>query len=274
MKNVKRRKFKLRFSWKYFFLIILSLAMVFPFYWMIITSLKSGTEVFRFPPTFFPENPTFENYLTVLKTSHYPRYFFNSTVVVLLETAAVLTVSVLCAFGLYRYNFKGKNFFVGTLLMVSSMPFEVVIVFNYKMIISMGLNDTYTALILPFVANFFYTYILYNAFKGIPEEMYISAMVEQCPNHKFLFKIALPMINPTVIFVCMMNIISSWNSFLWPLFVTNYDEIRTVSFGIYTYLSEFGSKQELIMAMSVMTEFPLVVVFIVLQKFLGRVKQY
>lgn len=272
MKTVKIKKFKLRFSWKYLFLIIVSLVMVFPFYWMIITSLKSGAEVFRFPPTFFPENPAFENYITALKTSHYPRYFFNSTVVALVETAMVLTVSVLCAFGLYRYKFKGKNLFIGVLLLISSMPFEVVIVFNYKMIISMGLNDTYTALILPFVANFFYTYILYNAFKGIPEEVYMSAMVDRSPNLKFLFKIALPLIKPTVIFVCMMNVIGSWNSFIWPLFVTNTDDIRTVSFGIYTYMYEFSGKQELVMSMSVMTELPLIILFAVFQKYFQKVK--
>ncbi len=272
MRIIKRKSSKLRFSWEYLFLILLSLVMMFPFFWMVITSLKSSTEVFRFPPTFFPEDPAWENYITALKTSRYARYFINSVIVALIETIAVLVVSVLCAFGLYRYNFKGKHLFIGTLLMISSMPFEVVIVFNYKMIISMGLNDTYMALILPFVANFFYTYILYNAFKGIPEEIRMSALMDRSSNLKFLFKIALPLIKPNVIFVCMMNIIGSWNSFIWPLFVTNSDDIRTVSFGIYTYMFEFGGKQELIMAMSVMTELPLIIVFMVMQKYLKSVK--
>lgn len=272
MSTRKLKKVRHSFSWKYLLLIIVSLVLAFPFYWMIITSLKSGTEVFRFPPTFFPEKISFDNYFTVIKNSRYPRYFLNSTIVAIVETVMVLIVSVLCAFGLFRYNFRGKKLFIIGLFLISSLPFEVVIVFNYKMIISMGLNDTYIALILPFVAKFFYTYILYNAFKVIPEEIYMSAMADGSPDYKFIFKIALPVIKPTLMFVCIMNIIGSWNSFIWPLFVTNSDDIRTISFGIYTYMSEVSSKQELVMAMSVLTELPLIIVFIVFQKYFKKIK--
>lgn len=259
-------KYHLSVALKYALLIIVSTIMMFPFYWMVVSSLKTGGEVFQYPPTWFPNNVAFENYMIVLKNTPYMRYFINSVVVAVIETALVAFTSLLCAFGFYRYDFKGKKALFFIFLVVSSLPFEVVMVFNYKMIVSWGIHDTHAAMILPFVANFFYVYILHNALKGMPGELLIASMVDRCSNMKFLFKIAMPVIQPTLIFVCLMNFIGAWNSFVWPLLVTNSDEIRTVSFGIYNFMSSLSSKNELVMAMSVITELPLIIIFLIFKK--------
>jgi multiple sugar transport system permease protein len=251
---------------KYALLIAVSIIMVFPFYWMINMSLKTGTEVYQYPPTIIPQSPTLQNYETVLRHTNYPRYFLNSLWIAAVETALLAVITVLCAFGLYRIKFKGKNLLFNFLLIISSLPFEVVMVFNYKMMVAWGLNDTYTALILPFLANFFYVYILYNAFTSIPNEIVISAGLDHASDLKFLTQIALPMVRPTIIYICIMNMIGSWNSFVWPLLITNSEEMRTVSFGIYSFMSEIGSQSELVMAMSVITEIPLIIVFLLSRK--------
>lgn len=262
---IKIKRFLSVFS-KYALLSVVALIMIFPFYWMINVSLKTGTAVFEYPPSLFPHSPSLENYSTVLKSTLYPRYFLNSVIVSAVETVLVLAVSVLCAFGFYRNEFKGKKIFFFTLLIVSSLPFEVVMVYNYKTIVSWGIHDTYTSMILPFVANFFYVYMIYNSFKAIPKELLIASMVDRASSFKFLFKIALPIVKPTLVFVCIMNFIGAWNSFIWPLMVTNSNEMRTVSFGIYAFMSELSSRNELVMAMSVITELPLVIFFLMFKK--------
>lgn len=265
-RRLSRLKRVLVISSKYILLAVIAIIMIFPFYWMINVSFKTGTEVFEYPPSFFPCNPSIKNYATVLKSTSYPRYFLNSVIVATVETILVAIVSVACAFGFYRYSFKGKKVLFFILLIVSSLPFEVVMVFNYKMIVAWGIHDTYISMILPFLANFFYVYIMYNAFNTIPNELLIASMVDKSSTLKFLFKIALPIVRPTLVFVCIMNFIGAWNSFVWPLLVTNSNEIRTVSFGIYAFMSEFSSKNELVMAMSVITELPLVILFLIFKK--------
>jgi multiple sugar transport system permease protein len=247
-------------------LIAAAAAMLFPFYWMIVTSFKTVPELSVYPPTWLPDAFQFDNYRRVLQSSSLGTYFVNSLLVAFVETLVVLIITTLTAYGLYRFHFKGKRVLFLVLLLLNALPFEVVMMFNYRVMIKMGLNDTLVALILPFCCNFFYVYIMYNAFKSIPASVYIAACLDKASDLKFLFRIALPIVRPSLVFVCIMNVVGSWNSFVWPLLITNSVETRTLPFGIYTYMTEIGSHNELVMAMSVLSQLPMIVLFIVLRK--------
>lgn len=257
----------LRNSPKYICLSIAAVIMLFPFYWMIITSFKTTQELSVYPPTLLPEAFQLGNYETVLKNSALATYFVNSTLVAVAETVIVVVITTLTAYGLYRFRFRGKKLLFFCLLLLNALPFEVVMMFNYRMMIKMGLNDTLVALILPFCCNFFYVYILYNAFQTIPQSVYVAACLDKASDLKFLFRIALPIVRPTLVFICIMNVVGCWNSFVWPLLITNSVESRTLPFGIYTYMSEIGAHNELIMAMSVLSQLPMIILFIALRKY-------
>lgn len=268
MKPERRRlRSALRGAPKYLCLILAAGMMLFPFYWMVVTSFKTPQELSVYPPSLLPESFRPDNYAAVLQSSNLGIYFRNSTVVAVVETAIVLIVTTMTAYGLYRFRFRGKRALFFVLLLLNALPFEVVMMFNYRVMIRLGLNDTLTALILPFCCNFFYVYILYNAFCTIPGPVYLAACLDRASDLKFLVRIALPIVRPTLVYICIMNVVGSWNSFVWPLLITNSVESRTLPFGIYTYMSETGSHNELIMAMSVLSQLPMVILFVALRKY-------
>ena len=240
---------------------------LFPFYWMLITALKTPAEMSVYPPAFLPEGLYLGNFATVLKSPTLGIYFFNSTLVAIVQTVLVVTVTTLTAYGFYRYSFRAKKPLFFGLLMLNVLPFEVVMIFNYRMMIQLGLNNTLTALIIPFCCKFFYVLILYNAFRSIPKSVYTAACLDRASDLKFLFRIALPMVRPTIVYICIMNVVSSWNSFIWPLLITNSVESRTLPFGIYTYMTEVGSNNALIMALSVLSQLPMFLMLVALRKY-------
>lgn len=251
---------------KYLCLSAAASAMLFPFFWMLMTAMKTRQELVVYPPSLFPDTLNLANFITVLEHSSLGIYFMNSTIVAVVQTLLVLVITTLTAYGFYRYRFAGKKLLFYGLLLLNVLPFEVVMLFNYRMMVQMGLNNTLIALVIPFCFKFFYVYILYNAFCAIPKSLYIAACLDRASDLKFLFRIALPIVRPTIVYISIMNVVSSWNSFIWPLLITNSVETRTLPFGIYTYMSETGSDQGLIMAFSALSQFPLVIMLIVLRK--------
>lgn len=274
-RNWIRLKNALRHSPKYLCLGAASVMMLFPFFWMLMTAMKTRQELSQYPPSMFPQSLNLSNFATVLKHSSLSVYFVNSTVVAVVQTILLVIITTLAAYGFYRYRFFGKKALFCTFMLLNALPFEVVMLFNYKMMIQMGLNNTLTALIIPFCFKFFYVYILYNAFCAIPKSLYIAACVDRASDLKFLFRIALPIVRPNIIYISIMSMVSSWNSFIWPLLITNSVETRTLPFGIYTYMSETGSDQSLVMAFSVLSQLPLVLILIVMRKyFVNGYKSY
>lgn len=266
MNKLKKFYYIILPSFKYVLLMLSAILMIFPFFWMLVGAFKPASEIIKYPPTILPQNPTVDNFVQVLNGTNISTYFLNSIIVAFIETILVAIISILAAFAFYKYNFKGKKLLFVLMLIVNMLPFEVVMVFNYKMMINWGLNNTLTALILPFIGNFFYVYILYNAFCSIPKSIYSAAKIDGSSDWKFLWKIALPTIKSTLIFVCIMNVVGAWNSFTWPMLITNSIESRTLPFGIYSYMGEIGAHNELIMAMSLISQLPVIILFILLRK--------
>lgn len=246
----------------------ISLTSVLPFYWMLNTALKGNTEVYRYPPSWFPETLRLDNFVTIFRNPLLLVYLRNSVFVSLIEALFTVLICLLAAFGFYRFRFRGKNALMLLCLVVNFIPFEVVMAYNYQTMIRAGLGDSLVVQILPFLTNYFYVIVFYNAFRSIPETIYISACADGASTLHFLFRIAWKMIRPTVVFVFLLSFISSWNAFVWPSLIINSPMKRTLPFGIYSYMSELESRTELVMAMSCIMELPALVIFLSLQKYL------
>lgn len=256
------RKFTARFL-RYLLLTIGAVVMVFPFYWMITSSLKTASELNVFPPTMFPKNwLNFENYEKALKTAPFGRYFLNSIVTVLGSVSVTTVTTILAAFAFSRLKFKGREILFALLLSMMMIPFEMLVITNYQTMVKTGLDGTLWALILPFTSSIFYTYILRNFFQSIPEGLYWSARVDGCTNWRYLWKVMVPIARPSLVTIVLLNALASWNSFMWPLLVIKSDNNRTLPFGLYSFTTEVGINYELLMAASTVVVLPMLILFI------------
>lgn len=251
----------------YALLIVGAVIMVFPFYWMISSSLKTRIEVSQFPPQFIPNNPfNFDNYRVAFKQAPFATYFLNSVVVCVCSVAVVTFTTILAAFAFSRLKFPGREVIFSALLSMMMLPFEMLVITNYSTIIHLNLNDSLAALVLPFISSIFYTYIMRNFFASIPESLYWSARVDGCSNWRYLWKVMVPIGRPSLVTVILLNALASWNSFMWPLLVIKSTPRRTLPFGLYAFTTEAGAAPELIMAASTVVVLPMIVLFLFARK--------
>ena len=251
----------------YLLLTVGAVIMVFPFYWMITSSLKWRVEVSRFPPQFLPNNPfNFDNYRIAFQQAPFAQYFLNSIIVCVCSVGIVTVTTILAAFAFSRLQFPGREFIFSALLSMMMLPFEMLVITNYSTIIHLNLNDTRTALVIPFISSIFYTYIMRNFFASIPESLYWSARVDGCSNWRYLWKVMVPIGKPSLVTVILLNTLASWNSFMWPLLVVKTKVNRTLPFGLYAFTTEAGAYQELIMAASTVVVLPMIVLFLFARK--------
>lgn len=254
----------------YLVLIVFSILMLFPFYWMIISSLKSNLEISQKPPTFFPNDITFDNYAKVLEVVNWERYFLNSIIVAGLCVLVTLYTTITGAYFLSKSQLPGKHFILGILIGLMMVPYELLIVTNYTTIVKMNLNDSLLALVLPFMSSIFYTLLLKNYFDSISPSLYNAVMVDGGGEWRYLWRILVPASKPMLISISLFTLISSWNSFMWPLLIIKSEANRTVTFGVYAFISEGGEHFELMMALSVLSILPMVLVFAFMRKYLIR----
>ena len=253
----------------YVFLGIWALIVLFPFYWMLLTSVKSfaaynGEDI----PKLFTLNPTLQNYLTAFTAVPLAKYFLNTLIFMVATTAAMLLVTVLAAFAFARLEFKGKNLAFTLFLALMMIPSELVVITNFVTVTNMDLRNTFTGLILPSVASVFYIYLLKENFAQIPDELYYAAKVDGTSDLKYLWKVMIPICRPTLITVTILKAIECWNSFVWPRLITDDQNYFLVSNGIQTIRqSGFGRENiPAMMAAAVVISAPLIVLFIVFRK--------
>ena len=254
---------------KYFFLGFWGLIVLFPFYWMIISSLKSyGAYNSEYIPKFFAANPTLENYRSAFTTVDLGGYFFNTVIFALVTTAIMLVVITLAAFAFARLEFKGKNIVFTLFLSLMMIPNELIIITNFVTITNMGLRNTFTGLILPSITSIFYIYLLKENFEQIPDNLYKAAKVDGTSDFKYLIRVMIPICKPTMITITILKIIECWNSFVWPRLITDNEKYYLVSNGIQE-IRENGFGRENIPAMMaavVVISVPLIVLFFVFRK--------
>lgn len=253
----------------YVFLGFWALMVLFPFYWMLLTSVKSfasynGEAI----PKLITLHPTLENYITAFTAVPLAKYFLNTIFFMVTTTAAMLAVTVLAAFAFARLEFTGKNLAFTLFLSLMMIPSELVVITNFVTITNLDLRNTFTGLILPSVASVFYIYLLKENFAQIPDELYYAAKVDGTSDLKYLWKVMIPICRPTLITVTILKAIECWNSFVWPRLVTDNEKYFLVSNGIQA-IREKGFGRENIpamMAAAVVISLPLIILFIVFRK--------
>ena len=267
--EIKERNKKIVKGFTYAMLAVWSLIVIFPFFWMILTSIKSyGSYNAESTPKFYPTDPTFDNYITAFTSVPLLDYFINTLIYTLVTTALMLAVTILAAFAFARINFKGKNLAFTLFLSLMMIPNELVVITNYVTVTNLDLRNTFTGLILPSVASVFYIYLLKENFSQIPDELYLAAKVDGTTDMKFLLKVVVPMCKPTVITVVILKVIECWNSYVWPRLVTDDSDYFLVSNGIQAIRESGFGRQNIpgMMAAVVAVSVPLIILFLVFRK--------
>ena len=256
---------------KYLLLVIGALLMVFPFYWMIASSFKTAPEMNLFPPSMAPRSWTnFDNYTTAWNTAPFATYFFNSIFVCVCSVGVVMFTTILAAFAFSRLKFPGRDLLFTLLLSMMMVPFELLVITNFQTVTRLGLRDTLASLILPFTSSIFYTYILRNFFRSVPDSLYYSSQVDGSSNWQYLWKVMVPIASPSLVTILLLNAMASWNSFMWPKLVISRDEVRTLPWALITFTTEVGIHYELIMAGATMVVLPMLLLFLFARKQIVR----
>ena len=258
----------------YAFLIFMALIVLFPFYWMIISSLKSLAEYNLLVPTLFPKKIMFGNYIQAFHTANLSRLFMNTLYVGVVSTLLSLVITVLSAFAFARLEFKGKNALFAALLATMMIPGELFTITNYATVNSFGWMNTYTVLIVPFLVSVFYIYLLRQNFLQIPNELYLAAKVDGTSDLKYLWKVMIPLSLPTLISITILKMMGAWNSYVWPRLVANDDAYLLITNGLRgADFTEAGSDMvnyPVQMAAVAIVSFPLFLVFIFLRKYIMK----
>ncbi|MBE6623633.1 MAG: carbohydrate ABC transporter permease [Ruminococcaceae bacterium] len=253
----------------YLLLAVWALIVLFPFYWMILTSVKGyGAYSNEKLPQFFTLSPTLENYVEAFTAVPLADYFLNTVIFTCLTTLIMLVVIIPAAFAFSRLEFKGKNILFALFLSLMMIPNELVVITNYVTITNLDLKNTFTGLILPSVTSVFYIYLLKENFSQIPDELYYAAKVDGTSDLKYLFKVMLPICKPTVITITILKVIECWNSYVWPRLITDDKRYFLVSNGIQE-IRENGFGRENIpgmMAAVVAISIPLILLFLIFRK--------
>ena len=250
----------------YSLLVLWAILVLFPFYWMILSSVKSyGAYSSEYVPAFFTLSPTLENYVHAFTAVPLARYFVNTLIFTLVTTALMLVITVLSAFAFSRMNFKGKDLVFTLFLALMMIPSELVVITNFVTITKMELRNSFAGLILPSVASVFYIYLLKENFSQIPDELYYAAKVDGTSDLKYLLKVMVPICRPTIVTITILKVIECWNSYVWPRLITDEEEFFLVSNGIQA-IRENGFGRENIPAMMaavVVISLPLIVLFLI-----------
>lgn len=264
-----RQRQKIRTGITYFLLTVWAVLVLFPFYWMVLTSLKSYSSYnSEYIPALYTASPTLDNYREAFTAVPLGRYFLNTLIFTLATTALMLIVTVLAAYAFARLKFPGKNIIFTLFLALMMIPLELVIITNFVTITDWNLRNTFLGLILPSVASVFYIYLLKENFEQIPEELYLAAKVDGTSDLRYLFKVMIPICRPTIVTVMILKVIECWNAYVWPRLITDDAMYFLVSNGIQE-IRENGFGRENIPAMMaavVVISVPLIILFLVFHK--------
>lgn len=256
----------------YAFLIFMALVVLFPFYWMINSSLKSLAEYRQSVPTFWPQKVLWSNYAEAFTAASLGRLFFNTAYVGIVSTILSLVITILSAFAFARLEFRGKNLLFSALLATIMIPGELFTITNYSTVTNLGWMNTYTVLIVPFLVSVFYIYLLRQNFLQIPNELYLAAKVDGTSDFKYLCKVMIPLSLPTLISITILKMMGAWNSYIWPRLVANDDAHRLITNGLRNAFTDTTGdvNYPVQMAAVALVSAPLFLVFIFLRKYIMK----
>lgn len=264
-----KRKKRVRTFFIGLLLTLWAILVLFPFYWMLLTSVKSyGSYNSEYIPKLFTLYPTLENYASAFSQVPLARYFLNTLIFTVVTTGLMLVVTVLAAFAFSRLRFPGRDLIFTLFLSLMMIPTELVVITNFVTITNLDLRNSFLGLILPSVTSVFYIYLLKENFSQVPDELYYAAKVDGTSDLKYLWKVMIPMCQPTIVTVTILKIIECWNSYVWPRLITDDQSFFLVSVGIQE-IRENGFGRENIPAMMaavVVISLPLVLLFLMFRK--------
>ena len=254
----------------YTFLFAMALIVLFPFYWMIISSLKTLAEYRQPTPTFWPQKVMWFNYVEAFTTGNLGQLFLNTAYVGIVSTLLSLVITVLSAFAFARLEFKGRETMFAMLLATMMIPGELFTITNYMTVNELGWMDSFEALIIPFLVSVFYIYLLRQNFLQIPNELYLAAKVDGTSDIKYLWKVMVPLSMPTLISITILKMMGAWNSYVWPNLVTSTDAHRLITNGLRNAFSDSTGdvNYPVQMAAVVVVSAPLFMVFLFLRKYI------
>jgi multiple sugar transport system permease protein len=273
MKRVSARSTAVKVAVKvllYIFLVAMAIIVLFPFYWMIISSLKTLSEYKLSVPTFWPRQIMFSNYSEAFTKANLGTLFLNTLYVGLVSTVLSLVITVLSAFAFARLEFKGKNALFAALLATMMIPGELFTITNYTTVTNLKWLNTYTVLIVPFLVSVFYIYLLRQNFLQIPNELYLAAKVDGTSDIKYLIKVMIPLALPTLISITILKMMGAWNSYIWPRLVANDEAHRLITNGLRNAFTDTTGdvNYPVQMAAVALVSAPLFLVFIFLRKYI------
>ena len=254
----------------YAFLLLMALVVLFPFYWMISSSLKSLEEYRRSVPTFWPETVMLGNYAEAFTTANLGRLFLNTMYVGIVSTLLSLVITVLSAFAFARLEFKGRDTMFGAMLATMMIPGELFTITNYSTVTQLGWIGSFDALIFPFLVSVFYIYLLRQNFMQIPNELYLAAKVDGTSDLKYLWKVMIPLALPTLISITILKMMGAWNSYVWPRLVANDEAHRMITNGLRNAFTDTSGdvNYPVQMAAVAIVSAPLFLVFLFLRKYI------
>lgn len=253
----------------YILLSFWALMVLFPFYWMILTSVKSYSSYnSEYYPKFYTLSPTLQNYVDAFTTAPLGDYFLNTIIFTIITTAIMLIVTILAAFAFARLEFKGKNLVFTLFLALMMIPSELVVITNYVTITNWDMRNTFMGLILPSVTSVFYIYLLKENFAQIPDELYRAAKVDGTSDFRYLWKVMIPISKPTIITITILKVIECWNSYVWPRLVTDEEDYFLVSNGIQAIREDGFGRENIpaMMAAVVVISLPIIALFLIFHK--------
>ena len=256
----------------YTFLVAMALVVIFPFYFMLISSVKTLDEYQRSVPTLWPEFIRLSNYIDAFNTGNLGQLFVNTMIVGIVSTILSLVITVLSAFAFARLEFKGKNALFAALLGTMMIPGELFTITNSATVNDFGWMNTYTVLIVPFLVSVFYIYLLRQNFLQIPNELYLAAKVDGTSDIKYLWKVMIPLSLPTLISITILKMMGAWNSYVWPRLVTSDETYELITNGLRNAFTDAEGNADIPVQMAAVAivSFPLFLVFIFLRKYIMK----
>lgn len=268
-RDLSRRRETVRKTFVYILLTFWALMVLFPFYWMVLTSVKSYSAYnAEWIPQLYTLHPTLQNYRDAFTAVPLAGYFVNTIIFTVITTALMLVVTVLAAFGFSRLQFRGRDLAFTLFLSLMMIPNELVVITNFVTITNLDLRNTFTGLILPSVTSVFYIYLLKENFSQIPDELYYAAKADGASDLKYLLRVMIPICKPTIITITILKVIECWNSYVWPRLITDDQSYFLVSNGIQE-IRENGFGRDNIPAMMAavcVISAPLIVLFLIFRK--------
>ena len=247
----------------------IAISMLLPLLWLISTSFKSGAEnIFEIPPRFWPQEPTFSNFVKVWQAEPFGRYFANSTLIAVITVVINLVFCSLAAYPLARLNFRGREVIFSLIVATILIPFQIVMIPLYILTVQLGLTNSYLGVIFPSMASAFGIFLMRQAFQGVPKELEEASRIDGCSELGIWWHIMIPSVRPALVTLAIFVFIGSWSDFLWPLLVLNRPEYYTLPLGVARLAGSFSLDWRLIAAGSVIATAPILLFFVIMQRYI------